>query len=357
MRQVEETAVIHDESADMRLFWPIATMTHVDELLQWLVDTITSQPGIRVAQLWKYLPQSTQQSKPELQALALTGISAPTSVLASSPVAALVKLMAGPQNQIASQPVQNLFPDYLAILLRRRGVTYCAGYCARKDLDLPLENSYRSTRSKLMLILFLSESFHGSLLEIYTFLEQALMLAEKHGLLRIHRVVQWNGSMAQLSTSHPLEDLIPRRTANVSGNLLALSDKSARRLYETIDDRSTVRELVNRTHLTAGETVKSLQMLLNQRRIELYEPEEQRELEESPAISSNALDCYNRGDTLFASERYQEALEAYEQTIDLDPNYVAAYNRKGDVLLQLKRGEEAEDAYKQAVLRSVRRIR
>src|SRR5262249_5304168 len=104
-------------------------MTHANELLEWLTSAITSQFGVRVAQLWKYQSLSGQQSGPELLALASTGVSMPTSVLASDPVAALVKLMTGPQNQLTSRPVQNLFPDYLAILLRRRGLTYCAGYC------------------------------------------------------------------------------------------------------------------------------------------------------------------------------------------------------------------------------------
>jgi tetratricopeptide (TPR) repeat protein len=81
------------------------------------------------------------------------------------------------------------------------------------------------------------------------------------------------------------------------------------------------------------------------------------QLSTPPVKSDNAVDCYNKGNALFARERYQEALEAYEQTISLDSNYVAAYNGKGDTLLQLKREEEAKDAYKQAVLRSIKRIR
>jgi tetratricopeptide (TPR) repeat protein len=75
------------------------------------------------------------------------------------------------------------------------------------------------------------------------------------------------------------------------------------------------------------------------------------------ATPNNAVDYYNQGMALFAGGCYQEALEAYEQTIRLDPNYVDAYNGKGDALLQLKRGEEAQEAYKQAVLRSIKRIR
>lgn len=269
--------MIYDDAADVRQFWPITVMTHTSELLEWIVNTITSQFGMQVAQLWKYQFQSDQQSKLELLALAAANISAPPNLLASSPIVALVESMIGPQNQTALQPVQDLFPNYLAILLRRRGLIYCAGYCVGTDLDLPLENSNRLTRSKLILLLFLKESPQVSLVEIRSFLERALVLGEKHNLLRIHHDMDANGRAAQSST--PL------------------------------------------------------------------------------VASNNTVDCYNRGNDLFAHERYQEALEAYEQTIRLDPNFVAAYNGKGDALLQLKRDEEAQEAYKQAVLRSNKRIR
>jgi hypothetical protein len=336
-------------------------MTHANELLEWVVKTITGQFGIRVAQLWKYQHQSGQQGGPELLALALADVSAPMSILASSPVSALVKSMTGPQKQLAPQTVDNVFPNYLAILLRRRGLTHCTGYCVGKDLDLPLEKPHQLTRSKLILLLFLGEPPQGPLIEVSSFLEQALMIAEKRGLLRIHHVVQWNSSTAQLSSPLPLEILIPRRTENTTSNplttSLAITDKSARRFYDAIDDYSNVRALAYRIGFTTSETIKALQILLNQQRIELYEPREQKEPEEPPVTSNNAVDCYNKGNALFARARYQEALEAYEQTLHLDPNYVIAYNGMGDALLQLGRSEEAEEAYKQAVLRSIKRIR
>jgi hypothetical protein len=359
---MENIAVVPNESTEMQRFWPITTMTHANELLAWLVNIITSQFGIGVTQLWKYQLLSDQQSRPELLALALAPIPIPANILASAPVAALVKTMVGPQNQIDPRPVHNLFPDYLAVSLRRRGLAYCAGYCVEKELDLPLlERSDQFTRSKLILALFLGEPSQERLGEIRSFLTQALAVAEKRGFLRVHHVVPWNGRLSQLSTSFPLEALIPRRTVGAVSDPLTFSllitDKSARRLYDAIDDHSTVGELANRTRLFNTEMVKPLQSLLKLEAIQLYEPNEHKEPEEPPITPNNALNCYDMANTLFAHKRYQEALEAYEQTILLDSDSVAAYNGMGDVLLQLGRHEEAEEAYKQAVLRSIKRIR
>src|SRR6266571_2350909 len=56
-----------------------------------------------------------------------------------------------------------------------------------------------------------------------------------------------------------------------------------------------------------------------------------------------------RGDALFCLNRSQEALAAYERAIQLDPSYVTAYNGKSWTLWQLKRFEEALIAYEQAI--------
>ncbi len=49
------------------------------------------------------------------------------------------------------------------------------------------------------------------------------------------------------------------------------------------------------------------------------------------------------------ARRYPEALAAYEQAIQLDPGYAAAYCNKGNALSDLKRYEEALAAYEQAI--------
>ena len=55
------------------------------------------------------------------------------------------------------------------------------------------------------------------------------------------------------------------------------------------------------------------------------------------------------GDTLRYHEQYQEALEAYEQAIRLDPQFADAYHNKGITLNNLQRYQEALEAYDQAI--------
>ena len=56
-----------------------------------------------------------------------------------------------------------------------------------------------------------------------------------------------------------------------------------------------------------------------------------------------------RGDALSSLQRSQEALAAYEQAIQLDPNYAHAYEGEGNVFYNLKLYYEALEAYEQAI--------
>lgn len=274
---------MYSESAGIQRLWrSIATMTHTNQLLEWLAYTIVYQFGIPVAQLWRYQLQSDQQCKVELLALASADASLTASILASPPITALVESMTGPRSKIALQPLHHLLPNHIAILLSRRGLAYCTGYCVEKDLYLPSSQyNYQPTEhsfshSKLIVLLFFGKDLQGSLEEARSFLEMALELAVKRGLLRTQHVVQRNEDTTQHSPAISMENFIPRRTADVASNPLTFSivitDKNARTVYDAIDDHRTVRELANITRLTVSDTVKALQVLLKQQRIQLYEP-------------------------------------------------------------------------------------
>jgi tetratricopeptide (TPR) repeat protein len=49
----------------------------------------------------------------------------------------------------------------------------------------------------------------------------------------------------------------------------------------------------------------------------------------------------NKGTALAILERYEEALEAFDKVIELEPNHIDAWNNKGAALHDLGKHEEA----------------
>jgi hypothetical protein len=78
----------------------------------------------------------------------------------------------------------------------------------------------------------------------------------------------------------PLEQHIPRRkqdanlllSENPFAGKASISDKKARRLHAMIDGRTNVADLASATGMNAKEIYIALQILLDQQRIELYDP-------------------------------------------------------------------------------------
>src|SRR6266567_608147 len=64
---------------------------------------------------------------------------------------------------------------------------------------------------------------------------------------------------------------------------------------------------------------------------------------------NDAVICNGKGLALSKLNRYREALTAYEQSIRLNPNNADTYLNKGDALDELERYEEALVAYKRAI--------
>lgn len=58
---------------------------------------------------------------------------------------------------------------------------------------------------------------------------------------------------------------------------------------------------------------------------------------------------YNKGNVLLGLQQYEEALQAYDHVLRLDPSYAYAYNGKGNVFRDLKRYDEALQAYDDAL--------
>jgi Flp pilus assembly protein TadD len=67
-------------------------------------------------------------------------------------------------------------------------------------------------------------------------------------------------------------------------------------------------------------------------------------------IQPNFPDAWNNGGLALANlQRYEEAIAAYNQAIQTQPNYHLAWENRGDVLFKLQRYEEAMASYEQAI--------
>jgi tetratricopeptide (TPR) repeat protein/predicted Ser/Thr protein kinase len=65
--------------------------------------------------------------------------------------------------------------------------------------------------------------------------------------------------------------------------------------------------------------------------------------------SNNAIELSKQGNTLFDLQRYQDALEVYEQAVNIRPDYAQGWNGQGKTLYKLKKYKEALTAYDQAI--------
>ncbi|ULP71820.1 Serine/threonine-protein kinase C [Nodularia sphaerocarpa UHCC 0038] len=65
--------------------------------------------------------------------------------------------------------------------------------------------------------------------------------------------------------------------------------------------------------------------------------------------SNNAIALSQQGSTLFELQRYQDALAAYQEAVNISPDFVPGWSGQGKTLSELKKYQEALAAYDQAI--------
>ncbi|MBE9199465.1 MULTISPECIES: serine/threonine-protein kinase [unclassified Nodularia (in: cyanobacteria)] len=65
--------------------------------------------------------------------------------------------------------------------------------------------------------------------------------------------------------------------------------------------------------------------------------------------ANNAIALSQQGSTLFDLQRYQDALAAYQEAVNINPDFVPGWSGQGKTLSELKKYEEALAAYDQAI--------
>lgn len=64
---------------------------------------------------------------------------------------------------------------------------------------------------------------------------------------------------------------------------------------------------------------------------------------------SCSLGWKDKGESLYAQGRYEEAIQAYDKVIEMDPLSPDAWNGKGDAFQKLGKYEEAIEAYDKTI--------
>ena len=266
----------------------IETMQQPDELFQWLASVIIQRFDVSIVQLWSFedgmpgFPPSTQ-----LLSMASQNPEQPLHVI-NEKVGLVVAQISRIQRISYPQPVEQMFSGYVATLLKRYGLSYCA-CCVidRNPRSNPALNVYSQQTTPAGFIctalLFFRQTLDLDLIStISVMLEQALIIAEN---CHLFAPVAANSNYLPpvQETFSPqiapaLPDLVPRRRQDgglmLSSNPFAhpsgIADKQAQRLYDAIDGRKTVAELCRITGMNLAGAQQSLQTLMQAQQIEMY---------------------------------------------------------------------------------------
>ncbi len=267
----------------------IENMHSPEQMFQWLGSVVTQSFDVSIAQFWTCENTRSAQSSTQLRAMAYRDPSQPVHMISEKVASTVEQIARGARNPFA-QPVEQVFPQYLASLLKRYGLHFCVCcFNGRNVRMLPGQQTPASSASAEQIVLsmlFLTHYPHRELVSTMSIiLEQAIVVAEGQGLFSTNAVNPGSETPTQESISSGtlpvLAGLIPRKkqdarlmlSSNPFASPIVISDRAAQRLYDAIDSHKSVSQLCNDTSMTIQEAYRALQMLLSLQYIELYTPQ------------------------------------------------------------------------------------
>ncbi len=258
-------------------------MHNIDELFSWITMLMVQQFRIPVAQVWAAQQVRPDVSYPVLRGSAKQDQSFPDQLIINTQIADAAQIALREGRSLSLELIDNTFPLPFAAVLHRYGLHYSAPMVLKSsDFFLP-PAAYSApeqipTPLAIILWLFFNQApSYSEFLGINGFWQKIPPIARSRGLLlAAPGPVSPAPSLSQQRVLPDLFALIPHRTEDPAENPLASSslipDASARRFYAAINDRRTVSELCALARLEREEAMSIIQKLLDQSRIELYEP-------------------------------------------------------------------------------------
>lgn len=284
--------------ASTQLLRAAINMHHIDELFQWVAHAIVQNFDVQVVQFWATQTNRAGQHFIQLRTMVRQDTSLPQYVVTNNQVVAVAERILSEHRSYLLQPMGSVFPPYQASLLARYGLNFFFSYFLSSNSLLPPPSGEAPGESlptplALTAMLFLRQTPPQNLLSaIRLSSEQSLAVAAYRSLLlsasassgRVPAVS--NGTPRQVAGAPQehslpsLEQLIPHRledanfmtTSNPLTFSAVISDKSARRLLAAVDGSKNLDEIRLSLNMDSKEAYRAIQILLDQHRIELYEP-------------------------------------------------------------------------------------
>lgn len=284
-RPLQPGAKNHHLTILAQLLQVMERMEHIDDVFLWLTNQMVPQLSIDSLQIWTTQVTQSQQIFQTLRATSLYDKTIPQHVVINSSAEEAAYTIARKQQNIPARTIDDIFSFHHANLLKRYGLYYYAGCFLSSNTTIPLPKNQKmivpaKVPTTIVTLVFLKKPDSQHLVPtINLLLEQALLIAESHGLLSITSV---NETSPLVSTPQPslpaLYDLVPRRTrSNTSmrssspfSNTVSISNKIALTFYGAIDGNRAVVEIAATKKMSAREITEAVQILLREKHIQLY---------------------------------------------------------------------------------------
>jgi hypothetical protein len=261
-----------------------ANMHHIDELLSWLSQMAASYLNVPIVQIWARQANRQRQVSTLLRSMAFQDIAFPQNFFINPQIVAVIERLMQGQGTTIAQSVEMIFPQPVAILLKRHKLNYCACSFLSGEMLLPpptnVEIPQEQVATPLMMVMLLlsKQAPTQDFLQSLDFLfKNTLSVAINRGLLLPATAASTRSSGTNSSAQNlliSLSELVPHRVEDVTSSPLVASgadlDRSLRRVYTAINGRRNIVELSRMTKSSVQDVISVLKSLAALGRIELY---------------------------------------------------------------------------------------
>jgi hypothetical protein len=251
-----------------------------DDFFSSLAKMIGEQFQIQIVQLWAARADNRGQTAAELQGMFCQDKTFPQNFLTNPQIAAVAERAAQEQASPSIHMVGTIFPQPVAIFLKRHSMNYCVyfslGNAVLSSVKMHVSTKEFPVPAAIVILLFLEQwPARDFVSGIRSTLQNSFTNAARRGLLQLVPA-DMSAQSADGYAPPALSSLIPQRIEDMTSSPLAFSgaglDASVRHFYAPINNRRDVGELSRLAHCSMEQAYTALQTLLTQRRIKLYEP-------------------------------------------------------------------------------------